>query len=909
MNNFATSFIKRYLLRRSLFVVIVFSAVTLFSVKYAESRKTGITGQTDKAGDGQGCTCHCGASNPNTVVTISTSATAFEVNKTYTFTIKVENSTEVNGGCDVACDNGTLTAGGDGLQKIGSQLTHTAPKGLPATWTFTYTAPAVAGTDIIYAAGNAVNGDLMNNGGACLDNWNFANHFVINVTAPTKGLTVSTSTIDFGSKRVTTSSNLTATVNSVGPDAALTISSSPLTTGTQFSNSPTTTNRTISVGSSETETITFAPTARGSFTDELTINSDATVVADQVKKITIKGKGINGEFSGATSFAFDKVRVGTTKQLTYTFTNSGDDTTFLSNPTVTGIGFSIVTPPANLNIPPGASASVVIKFSPGEKKAYTGTLNMTAQNNVVIPAIALTGTGIAPVLSLSSSFVDMGTTFVGGILASSVVITNVGDDDLHVSGITLTQTGTKFTLPSGSGFTVVPAGSATINFSYTSPSESVDNATITINSDDLATASRQVPISARSGVPKMSLNTKDTINFGSVRIGSPALAPLSISNIGTYDLTIQVGDFSPSQFSLSSSPATIAPQAKVDAMLQFIPTAEGLITGMVIVRSNDDHNSIDTVYLKGVGVNSALDIPSSIDFHDLNLNKTRDSIITLRNLGTGSAKVFKYKLTDASNGFILLDTVAHSLPPKDSIRIKIRFAPTQEISYSATLSVITDDAASERKILLSGKGVNSKLSTDVSLVDFGQIDTGTNSVKKFTITNNGSAAAIINSIKVNGSNVFTLSDEAFPLTILPTESKIISVTFSPKTESTFDATAIITATEGSPISVNLHGKGKVTVIIGSVKDIAKEMGISLSLSPNPSQGSAAISLTLTKPAEIDLALFDANGKLVHNFGLSHFEPGLHSFSLSPEYLQSGEYYLRAVANGVIAAEVKAMVIQ
>jgi len=98
-----------------------------------------------------------------------------------------------------------------------------------------------------------------------------------------KGLTLSTTSLDFGNVRVTGSLIKTDTVKSVGPDAPLTISSSPLTTGTSFTTSPSSINRVINVGSYEVETVTFKPTARGSFTDVLTINSNATNAGDQAK--------------------------------------------------------------------------------------------------------------------------------------------------------------------------------------------------------------------------------------------------------------------------------------------------------------------------------------------------------------------------------------------------------------------------------------------------------------------------------------------------------------------------------------------------------------------------------------------------------------------------------------------------
>lgn len=911
MKIFGTALVKKYLLRRSVIAGVVFAFGTFFLVNYATSHSGGITGQTNKAGDGQGCTCHCANSSNNTTVTITTTSTSFQVNQTYTFTVTVSNSGETNGGVDIACDNGSLAAGNDGLQKPAGQpqLTHTAPKALPATWTFTYTAPATAGTDHIYAAGNAVNADGTN---SCLDEWNFANSYAITVTSPTKAFTVSTSTISFGSKRVGSSTNQTMSINSVGPDAALTISSSPLSLGIHYSNSPTGANRSISVGSSETETITFSPSVRGTLYDTLTINNDATTTTDQHKKIFISGTGINAVFTGPSTLSFDKVRVGNTKQLTYSFTNTGDDTLFLSAPSLSGTGFSFVGSPTSQNILPGAGGSFTVKFSPNVKQVYTGTLTITAQNNVAVPAISLGGVGTSPIISTATSNYDLGVTLVGSILTGSLQVTNSGDDTLHVTGVSIptTQQGAKFTLSNGaSGFTLLPGASTYLGFSYTSSTESFDNATMVINSDDPAATTKQVSLSARSGLPKMSLDTKDTIDFGSVRIGSHANAFLTITNLGTYDLAVHLGNFSPSVFSLVIDPGAISPSGNVQVGLVFTPTAEGIVTGMATVQSNDAKNSLDTIYFKGIGINSALDIPASVDFHELNINKTHDSVLTLKNLGTGGAKIFRYKLSDPDNGFVLVDTGAHAIAAKDSVTIKIRFAPKLEQTYAATVSVITDDgAAPTRVITLAGKGINSKLSADPSSIDFGTIDTGTSSAKTFTLTNTGSAATTITNVKITGSSYFTLGSVTLPLQIDAGANKNISVTFSPMAGGTFDGSAVITASEGSPISVSLHGIGKVKSII-SVRATPEEIGLKMMLSPNPSNGSATIKLILAKPLHMMLALFDASGRLARGYEQSSFGTGEYSLPLATEMLASGEYYLRAIVGGVIAAETKVVVIR
>jgi len=729
-----------------------------------------------------------------------------------------------------------------------------------------------------------------------------------------KGITVSTTSLDFGSKRVTTTNTLTAQVNSVGPDASLTISSSPLSTGTVYSTSPNTANRVIAVGSSETETVTFKPTSRGTFTDVLTINSDATTAADQAKTISITGKGINGEFTGAATLDFGNLRVNANKQLTYTFTNTGDDDLFITSATPTGV-FTVVTQPAS-DIVAGGGGTVVIKFSPTAKQAYSGTLTMSAQNNVSIPSITLTGSGTAPVLSVQNTL-NLGLTVVGQQLQGQITITNNGNDTLHVTSVSLTQTGTKFSIGSTNGFNILPSANNIIIVSYTSSSEGNDNATFVINSDDLASPTAQVAITAQSGLPKMSLDTKDTIDFGNVNIGGTGTANLNIADPGSFDLQAQITGFAPSQFSLLYLAPNIPAQNNTNAVLQFQPTAEGLVRGSAVVTSNDTHNSKDTIYMKGVGVHSALVFPSSIDFQNVILNTTKDSVLTFTNLGTGNATIFSYKLADTSHEFILLDTVAHSIKASDSVKIKVRFAPTVAGAYSAVLSVITDDAAPVRKITLAGNGIDTstttgggkpKLSTDVSSIDFGTIDSGATQTKKFTLVNKGNARANINGIIINGSPYFSKGTLITPFSLDSGFTKDISITFAPLAAGNFTGSVAINSVESAPLSVNLQGVGKVTVVVGLVKDVAKEYGLQILFSPNPASGMAALKVTLGKSSDMQFDLFDATGRLIRNLAHARYDEGEFSLPVGVQTLPSGEYHLRIMLNGQSGAEAKIVVV-
>jgi hypothetical protein len=142
----------------------------------------GITDQTRKTGSG--CTCHNPTSSSSVTVGISGPDT-ITVGQTGTFRVTVKGGPLASAGTDIAVARGVLaTVAGQGLQKIGSELTHTSPKtptGDSVSFVFLYTAPSSPGEDSIFANGNSVNLSGDNTG----DQWNFAPQKRITIRALT----------------------------------------------------------------------------------------------------------------------------------------------------------------------------------------------------------------------------------------------------------------------------------------------------------------------------------------------------------------------------------------------------------------------------------------------------------------------------------------------------------------------------------------------------------------------------------------------------------------------------------------------------------------------------------------------------------------------------------------------------
>jgi hypothetical protein len=172
-------------IRRNLITAAVVGLAGLSVTYYAYAYPFGVNHTTEKdagrPGMGQGCWCHSAASSTATVVAIESDQSSFEPNQTYTLRLTVRNASLRFAGFNIAAKLGRLGVAESGTTLMSGELTHSTPRILTsglATWTFKYTAPTDAGTDTIYATGNAVNGNGQEDAG---DQWSFSPKFVVHV--------------------------------------------------------------------------------------------------------------------------------------------------------------------------------------------------------------------------------------------------------------------------------------------------------------------------------------------------------------------------------------------------------------------------------------------------------------------------------------------------------------------------------------------------------------------------------------------------------------------------------------------------------------------------------------------------------------------------------------------------------
>jgi len=415
-------------------------------------------------------------------------------------------------------------------------------------------------------------------------------------------LSMSGSTLEFGSVTVGTSKTLTAVVTNTGT-ASVTISSA-LSSNSQFSVNQPTLPVTVAAGQNVTVSISFTPSATGSSTGTLTISSDAS---NSPVTVSLSGNGVSGSpgtlTATTTSLSFGNVQVGLSQSLSETLTNSGGSSLTITQATATGTGFSVSGLSLPLTLAPGqSSSSFTVAFAPQATGAVSRSLVIASNASNPSLNIALSGTGetvVTPaVLAPTQSGLSFGNVQDGNNKSLSETVTNTGGASATISQDTVTGAG--FSL-SGltSPVTLTSGQSVTFNVVFAPQSAASASGNLAIASN-ASNPTLNIPLSG-TGTPDGQLGVSPSLAFGSVVVGTSANLPATLSATGA-SVTISSVDLSSSEFTLSgiSFPVTVAAGSSLPFTVTFAPQATGGASGMASFVSNAA-NSPAQLSLAGTG--------------------------------------------------------------------------------------------------------------------------------------------------------------------------------------------------------------------------------------------------------------------------------------------------------------------
>nr|HEX4312578.1 choice-of-anchor D domain-containing protein [Kofleriaceae bacterium] len=528
---------------------------------------------------------------------------------------------------------------------------------------------------------------------------------------------------------------------------------------------------TITAGNSVTAQVAFAPTAAGDAPATLTVHATdgeaATVACD--------GTGQAPSLSvSASELDFGSQRVGTQSATQAVIvTNTGIDNLTLSSLAAAGTFTIVAAPGLPATIAPNGTAEIDVAFAPIAAGATTGSLAITSTAASSPDTVALTGAGIAPVVSAPA--VAFGNQHVGTTGTAPLFVTNNGTDTLHVSALAATA---PFSIAT-TAVAIAPGDTHTFTASFTPGSEAPFGGTITVTSDDPITPSLAVAATGTGVLGHVSI-APGAVSFGAQRTGTTsAPQPVTITNVGTDTLNISSVTLAGGPFAGSLGPTSLVPGAHASLTVTFSPVADGPASTVLSVVS-DAPTSPDQIAVTGTGVEPIASAnPSSLTFGAQRVGTTSAAqTVTVKNTGSSTLTITAAAATGAFA--VQPPALPAVLAIGQTASFAVTFAPTAGGPATGTLA-FTSDATASPSVALAGTGTAPGIAAAPLALAFGNQRIHIASAPQTVdVSNTGTASLTISSITPpQGYAVAIPSGGALPLTILPGAHATFAVTFTP----------------------------------------------------------------------------------------------------------------------------------
>jgi hypothetical protein len=252
-------------------------------------------------------------------------------------------------------------------------------------------------------------------------------------------LTLSATTLSFGSVAVNSSTTQSLSLTSSGT-SPVTVNSASIS-GAAFSIVGATLPATLNSGQSITLQVQFKPTATGLATGNLTISSNSTTGGTAVVSLSGTGTTANSQLTlSATTLSFGSVAINSSTTQSLTLTSSGTSPVTVNSASISGSGFTIVGGSFPITLNPNQSATVQVQFKPTAAGSVTGNLTISSNStNGSTAVVSLSGTGTATPHEVDLSWAAPGSS-PDPVAGYNIYRSTGGGSDQLINASILTQT-------------------------------------------------------------------------------------------------------------------------------------------------------------------------------------------------------------------------------------------------------------------------------------------------------------------------------------------------------------------------------------------------------------------------------------------------------------------------------------
>lgn len=204
--------------------------------------------------------------------------------------------------------------------------------------------------------------------------------------------------------------------------------------------------------------------------------------------------------------------------------------------------------------------------------------------------------------------------------------------------------------------------------------------------------------------------------------------------------------------------------------------------------------------------------PLSVDFGEKPTGTGSKENVTLENTGDGTMRVRSVSIAGADASAFHADFSDDGvLYAGESASVEVTFTPSEKRAYTAELVITSNDVnAAERRIPLTGSGREVPVArVDPTSHDFGDVTTGTQAERTFTIFNDGNLDLEVQMPTIEGPDASAFSQSGTQMTIPPSQVGNFAVQFIPMSEGQKQARVVLVTNDPNRarIEIPLTGNG------------------------------------------------------------------------------------------------------
>lgn len=514
------------------------------------------------------------------------------------------------------------------------------------------------------------------------------------------------------------------------------------------------------------------------------------------------------------NFGAQRVGTSTAPPQTVTVTNVGTDALQVSNVAV-GSGQPFTVTPTSFTLVPNASTTLSVTFTPTSEGAAAGTMTLTTDDlSNPNPTVALTGMGVKPTISLSTTALTFAEQRVGTASSpQTVTVSNTGTGTLQVSSVSL-PVGSQFAVAPTTAFTLAPGAIRSLAVTYTPMTEGPTSDTLTLVTSDPVTPST-VSLSGTGVRPNLQVSPT-SLGFGNQPVGTPSPAQtVEVLNTGTGPVSINGVSTTSSAFTVTPATAfTLQPNQSQQLSVVFSPSTRASVSAELRLTTDEAAPSSAPVALSGTGVTVLeLDPVSGINFGNVPRNQTATRTVKLTN--ASGADLQLTSVSPVGSPFSVTGLVPGTLAARATVTFEVNFTPTNAGAFNTVLSVQSDAVNSPMVLSLMGAGVQSELKVSRSSIFFGNRRVGAKSSPvPITVNNTGNTDVTIQNLPVLGDfDVVLPQGNALPRLIPAQSSFTFDVVFNPRAQGPLQGAVSVISDipDSSPLQVSLEGNGTISV--------------------------------------------------------------------------------------------------